>query len=107
MVLTIRLVDTLLHSQPVIDLNHTEQNQGGAYVPVAILPSSSDILLAKMEARMPINVFEEVTHHAIGVHRLTARMLCIDVDVPLLNASVAGAESSNHSMSAGVHHHAQ
>jgi hypothetical protein len=43
-----------------MDLNHTEQSHGGAYVPVAILPRSSDILLAKMEARLPLDIFEEV-----------------------------------------------
>jgi hypothetical protein len=43
-----------------MDLNHMEQSHGGAYVPVAILPRSGDILLAKMEARLPLDIFQEV-----------------------------------------------
>jgi hypothetical protein len=56
-----------------MDLNHTEQSHGGAYVPVAILPRSSDILLAKMEARLPLDIFEEVRYCCASQRHLTTR----------------------------------
>jgi hypothetical protein len=60
-----------------MDLNHTEQSHGGAYVPVAILPRSSDILLAKMEARLPLDIFEEVgCSSASQQHIITCRHCC-------------------------------
>lgn len=50
------------------DLNYVEQSLGGPYLPVAILPerNKDKILLAKMESRLPLEIFEEVLKAAIG-----------------------------------------
>ncbi len=50
----------LVDGQTVVDLNYAEQSMGAAAVPIAILPNSGSILLAKMEARLPLDVFEKV-----------------------------------------------
>ncbi|KAG5175397.1 ribosomal protein S5 domain 2-type protein [Tribonema minus] len=55
--------------QAVMDLNHMEQSHGGAYVPLAILPRGSEILLAKMEARLPLDIFQEVLATALEACR--------------------------------------
>lgn len=41
-----------------------EQTLGGPYMPVAILPEKNKILLAKMESRLPLEIFEEVLRAA-------------------------------------------
>lgn len=37
-----------------------EQSLGGPYLPVAVLPEKDKLLLAKMESRLPLEIFEEV-----------------------------------------------
>ena len=41
-----------------------EQALGGPYLPVAMLPEKDKILLAKMESRLPLEIFEEVLRAA-------------------------------------------
>lgn len=53
-----------LDGTPVMDLNHVEQGLGGPYLPVAVLPETGKILLAKMESRLPLDIFEEVLRTA-------------------------------------------
>ncbi len=50
----------LVDGQTVVDLNYAEQSMGAAAVSIAILPNTGSILLAKMEARLPLDVFEKV-----------------------------------------------
>lgn len=49
---------------PRQDLNYVEQALGGPYMPVAVLPEKDKILLAKMESRLPLEIFEEVLRAA-------------------------------------------
>eukprot|EP00904_Undaria_pinnatifida_P008429 jgi/Undpi1/4716/HiC_scaffold_18.g08069.m1 len=53
-----------LDGMPVMDLNYVEQALGGPYLPVAMLPEKDKILLAKMESRLPLEIFEEVLRAA-------------------------------------------
>lgn len=46
------------------DLNYVEQSLGGPYLPVAMLPEKDKLLLAKMESRLPLEIFEEVLRAA-------------------------------------------
>lgn len=41
-----------------------EQALGGPYLPVAMLPEKDKLLLAKMESRLPLEIFEEVLRAA-------------------------------------------
>lgn len=41
-----------------------EQGLGGPYLPVATLPQKDKILMAKMESRLPLEIFEEVLRAA-------------------------------------------
>lgn len=41
-----------------------EQALGGPYLPVAVLPEKDKLLLAKMESRLPLEIFEEVLRAA-------------------------------------------
>lgn len=41
-----------------------EQALGGPYMPVAILPEKDQILSAKLECRLPLEIFEEVLRAA-------------------------------------------
>lgn len=41
-----------------------EQTLGGPYLPVAVLPEKDKLLLAKMESRLPLEIFEEVLRAA-------------------------------------------
>ncbi len=50
----------LVDGQTVVDLNYAEQSMGAVAVPIAVLPNSGSILLAKMEAQLPLDVFEKV-----------------------------------------------
>ncbi|CAM9869715.1 unnamed protein product [Ectocarpus fasciculatus] len=53
-----------LDGMPVMDLNYVEQALGGPYLPVAVLPEKDKLLLAKMESRLPLEIFEEVLRAA-------------------------------------------
>ncbi|CAM9919647.1 unnamed protein product [Ascophyllum nodosum] len=53
-----------LDGTPVMDLNYVEQALGGPYLPVAVLPAKDKILMAKMESRLPLEIFEEVLRAA-------------------------------------------
>ncbi|CAM9328691.1 unnamed protein product [Phaeothamnion confervicola] len=60
---------------PIVDLNHVEQSMGGVYLPVAMLPATEDLLMAKMESRLPLDVFEGVLRAAVTACReVYARM---------------------------------
>jgi len=51
--------------ETVVDLNYMEQNSGGVYLPVAILPKRNKIVLAMMDSKLPLEVFEEVLQVAM------------------------------------------
>lgn len=46
-----------------------EQALGGPYLPVAVLPEKDKLLLAKMESRLPLEIFEEVLRAATDACR--------------------------------------
>jgi exosome complex component RRP41 len=56
---------------PVVDLNFREQGAGGPYLPVAIHPSSENIVLAQMDSKLPLKDFESVLRLGInGCHQV-------------------------------------
>jgi exosome complex component RRP41 len=56
-------------SQTIVDLNYSEQSAGGVNLPVAILPRGERILMAKMEARLPLDVFSQVLKAGVSASR--------------------------------------
>ncbi|CAM9516801.1 unnamed protein product [Discosporangium mesarthrocarpum] len=55
-----------LDGTPVMagDHNYVEQSIGAPYMTMAMLPEKGQILLAKMESRLPLEIFEEVLQTA-------------------------------------------
>ncbi|CAM9403889.1 unnamed protein product, partial [Chrysoparadoxa australica] len=49
----------------ILDLNHQEQRFDGPYLPVAILPRSEQIVLAKMQSRFALELYEELLKAAV------------------------------------------
>lgn len=75
-----------------------EQALGGPYLPVAMLPEKDKILLAKMESRLPLEIFEEVLRAATDAcqqareegtsgARITARLLLLSIFYALLTVA--------------------
>ena len=59
-----------------------EQALGGPYLPVAVLPEKDKLLLAKMESRLPLEIFEEVLRAATDACQQvsgTRRLLSVGV----------------------------
>ena len=56
---------------PVVDMSHREQGAGGAYLPVAILPRTEEVVLAQMDSKLPLMALEPVLATAIsGCHQV-------------------------------------
>lgn len=58
------------------DLNYVEQALGGPYLPVAMLPEKDKLLLAKMESRLPLDIFEEVLRAATDACQQVMERIC-------------------------------
>lgn len=56
-----------LRGTPVVDVNQREQAGGGAYLPLAILPGSEEVVLAQMDSKLPIDELQPVLRLAIQV----------------------------------------
>ncbi|CAL5339926.1 unnamed protein product [Camellia sinensis] len=54
-----------LNSTPLLDLNYVEDSAGGPDVTVGILPKLDKVTLLQMDARLPIDMFENVMQLAI------------------------------------------
>eukprot|EP00614_Pseudopedinella_elastica_P023602 CAMPEP_0172637212 /NCGR_PEP_ID=MMETSP1068-20121228/207838_1 /TAXON_ID=35684 /ORGANISM="Pseudopedinella elastica, Strain CCMP716" /LENGTH=230 /DNA_ID=CAMNT_0013449803 /DNA_START=5 /DNA_END=694 /DNA_ORIENTATION=+ len=60
-----------LKGGPVVDLNYREQGGGGAYLPVALLPATEEVVLAQMDSRLKLDDFEPLLDLAIkGCHQV-------------------------------------
>ncbi|GKU96726.1 hypothetical protein SLEP1_g9930 [Rubroshorea leprosula] len=54
-----------LNSTPLLDLNYTEDSAGGPDVTVGILPKLDQVTLLQMDAKLPVDIFENVMQLAI------------------------------------------
>ncbi|CAA3006290.1 exosome complex component RRP41 homolog [Olea europaea subsp. europaea] len=54
-----------LNSTPLLDLNYVEDSAGGPDVTVGILPKLDKVTLLQMDAKLPIDIFENVMQLAI------------------------------------------
>ncbi|CAI5506886.1 unnamed protein product [Closterium sp. Naga37s-1] len=64
-----------LNATPLLDLNYVEDSGGGPDVTVGYLPSSDKISLLQMDAKLPMDTFEEVVKLAVtGCKAIAHRM---------------------------------
>ncbi|WMV11533.1 hypothetical protein MTR67_004918 [Solanum verrucosum] len=54
-----------LNSTPLLDLNYLEDSAGGADVTVGILPKLDKVTLLQMDAKLPMDIFENVMQLAV------------------------------------------
>ncbi|GLU00772.1 hypothetical protein SLE2022_181170 [Rubroshorea leprosula] len=54
-----------LNSTPLLDLNYTEDSAGGPDVTLGILPKLDKVTLLQMDAKLPVDIFENVMQLAI------------------------------------------
>ncbi|XP_011016717.1 PREDICTED: exosome complex component RRP41-like [Populus euphratica] len=54
-----------LNSTPLLDLNYVEDSAGGPDVTVGILPKVDKVTLLQMDAKLPIDTFENVMQLAV------------------------------------------
>ncbi|KAF2315237.1 hypothetical protein GH714_038543 [Hevea brasiliensis] len=54
-----------LNSTPLLDLNYVEDSAGGADITVGILPKLDKVTLLQMDAKLPVDIFENVMQLAI------------------------------------------
>nr|KJB41458.1 hypothetical protein B456_007G105300 [Gossypium raimondii] len=54
-----------LNSTPLLDLNYIEDSAGGPDVTVGILPKLDKVTLLQMDAKLPVDIFENVMGLAI------------------------------------------
>ncbi|KAJ8573107.1 hypothetical protein K7X08_009618 [Anisodus acutangulus] len=54
-----------LNITPLLDLNYLEDSAGGADVTVGILPKMDKVTLLQMDAKLPIDIFENVMQLAV------------------------------------------
>lgn len=54
-----------LNSTPLLDLNYVEDSAGGPDITVGILPKLDKVTLLQMDAKLPVDIFENVMQLAI------------------------------------------
>ncbi|KAM1380264.1 hypothetical protein ACFX2I_022014 [Malus domestica] len=54
-----------LNSTPLLDLNYVEDSAGGADVTLGIMPKLDKVTLLQMDAKLPLDIFENVMRLAI------------------------------------------
>lgn len=54
-----------LNNIPLLDLNYVEDSAGGPDITVGILPKLDEVTLRQMDAKLPIDIFENVMQLAI------------------------------------------
>ncbi|KAE8716857.1 3'-5'-exoribonuclease family protein isoform 2 [Hibiscus syriacus] len=82
-----------LNSTPLLDLNYIEDSAGGPDVTVGILPKLDKVTLLQMEAKLPVDIFENVMGLAVegckAVANYIKEMLWKDEDDALLKQALA------------------
>jgi len=66
-----------IEATPIMDLNYVEESSGGPCLPLAVMPKRNEVVLAQMDAKLPLDVFEAVLE--------TARQACDQVHTVLSN----------------------
>ncbi|XVE77233.1 hypothetical protein DITRI_Ditri13aG0045700 [Diplodiscus trichospermus] len=64
-----------LNSTPLLDLNYIENSAGGPDVTVGILPKLDKVTLLQMDAKLPMDIFENVMGLAIEGYKAVANYI--------------------------------
>ncbi|KAJ9681281.1 hypothetical protein PVL29_020251 [Vitis rotundifolia] len=77
-----------LNSTPLLDLNYVEDSAGGPDVTVGILPKLDKVTLLQMDAKLPMDIFENVMQLAIEGCKAIANYIREVFDVKACVASM-------------------